>query len=94
VIAEPVAESVEVSSDLQSQQEQYTAGMTRYALTVAAAAAQMDGNEALLKSDKVKRADEVPRRALNLETEKPSQVIQIGLLCGASGPMPLRHRRA
>jgi hypothetical protein len=73
-------ELANLPDDLPSQQECYQQNMARAALVFSEVLKDMNGGEIIARADKLLKADQMGRKALKLETERPSTVIQIGIL--------------
>ena len=69
--------------DLAEKQARYQALMGDAALRVAEHVATLEGDKLVASADKLFKADQIARKALKLETEKPSTVIQIGVLANS-----------
>jgi len=74
--------------DLAEKQERYTDAMGSAALRVAEYVASLPGADIVKQADKLKKADEFNRKALKLETEKPSTVINVALLSHSTEKQP------
>jgi len=65
---------------LTEKQERYQELMGDAAVRLADHVATLEGPQLVAAADKLLKADQIARKALKLETEKPSTVIQIGVL--------------
>lgn len=66
--------------DLAEKQQHYQAKLGDAAVRLADHVATLNGSELVSQADKLLKADQIARKALKLESEKPSTVIQIGVL--------------
>jgi len=62
---------------------EYEANLAASAVIVSRRIAEMDADDAIRQSDKLKSFDGVARRALKIESEKPRVVIDIGILANS-----------
>jgi len=73
-------EPLDLPEELTEQQALYQGNMSKAAVVLSGRVAEMDGDEIVQKADKIAKADIVARKALKLETEKPSALINIAIL--------------
>ena len=71
---------IDTPTDLAEKQTEYQKKFSDAAVRLARHVATLQGPELIQQADKLAKADAVARKALKLETEKPSTVIQIGIL--------------
>ena len=74
------AEDVEIPESLAEKQELYETHMSEAAVRLADHVSKLDGEGIVKISDKLLKADTTARRALRLEPDRPTQIIQIGVL--------------
>ena len=74
--------------DLAEKQAKYTDTMGDVALRIAEHANSLEGKELVQVADKLLKADAIARKALKLETEKPSTVINVALLSHSTEKQP------
>jgi hypothetical protein len=74
----PVAD--DVPDDLATAAAEYELNMRRASVIVSRRIAQMEPDTIVARADRIKQLDSTARKALKIETEKPFQVIQIGVL--------------
>lgn len=93
VIADDVpAEAEEIPSELWDQQNFYQEKMSDSACRLAAYVATLKGEQIAAKATNLLKADAVSRKALKLETERPFQIIQIGVLAQSPAKQDQRRR--
>jgi hypothetical protein len=73
-------EPLDIPEELSEQQKLYQGNMAAAAIAMSERVKEMDADEALSKSSKIKDLDAVARKALKLETEKPAALIQLNIL--------------
>jgi transposase len=81
-----VDNDVEIPEDLQEQASQYESDMRVAALKFSNHVKNLSPAELTAKAQHVKNLDGVHRKALRIETEKPSSVIQIAVLAKPMTP--------
>ena len=75
-------EEIEIPEELGEQQKLYQGNMAKAAIAMSERVKEMDTDEALSKSSKIKDLDAVARKALKLESERPSTLLQLNILAG------------
>jgi hypothetical protein len=75
-------EEIEIPEALAEQQKLYQGNMAAAAIALSERVKDMGADEALSKSSKIKDLDAVARRALRLESEKPTALVQLNILAG------------
>jgi hypothetical protein len=90
-------EPLDIPEELSEQQRLYQGNMAKAAIAMSEKVKEMDANEALQKSSKIKDLDAVARKTLKLETERPFALLQLNILAGkdphAAHGVALRHYR-
>ena len=92
-VAKALAKSSSVdleTSDLElaEKQARYQAAMGDVALKIANEARTLEGDELFAKAGKLKDLDAIARKALKLESEKPTTVINVALLSHSTDKQP------
>ena len=82
IVPSTEVEPIEMPASFAEKQAVYTDKMSEAAVRLAHHVAALDGENLVKASDKISKGDLTARRALKLESNKPNQVIQIGILCG------------
>jgi transposase-like protein len=99
VLATRRAQDIEIPETLPERQEKYQEQLGEAAIRFAAHVSTLEGAELVQQADRIKKADEVSRKALKLETEKPAPLINLAILCSknrerqAAAAINLRNRR-
>ena len=90
-------EQIDIPEELAEQQKLYQGNMAAAGIAVSARVAEMEPDEILQRSDKIQKMDAVARRALKLESERPSALLQLNILAGrdprVAPGVELRHSR-
>ena len=73
-------EPIEIPGSLAEKQAVYTDHMSAAAVRLAQHVSKLDGESLVKAADKLLKSDQMARKALKLETEKPFCAIQIGVL--------------
>lgn len=73
-------QQIEIPDELREQAELYETNLAKASVILSHAVAEMQPDEMLQKSSKIKDLDTVARKCLKIEHAKPATVIQIGLL--------------
>jgi transposase-like protein len=81
VLATRMAQDIEIPETLPERQEQYQEQLGEAAMRFAHHVSTLEGPELVQQADRLKKIDEVSRKALKLESERPNTVIQLGILC-------------
>jgi hypothetical protein len=82
------AEALALTMGMGEKQEHYKGRMQEQALRVPLIVARMTDKELIAHADKIGKLDVTARKALNLEEQKPSIVVNVGLLSTALPARP------
>ena len=73
-------QQIKIPDELREQAELYETNLAKASVILSHAVAEMQPDEMLQKSSKIKDLDTVARKCLKIEHVKPATVIQIGIL--------------